>query len=335
MIVMNWSFSASKQFFRCQRQWYFRNYIASWQAKKDPIRRETYLLSKLDSVFAWRGKLVDRVITKHIVNPINYGAGLDEQHVLQQAQDLFERQIAFAKANRLREPGMTVSKADDEFAALKKIECEGQVSDDLIAGAWNDVKIAIHNLFAMEELIEKLRAADRLVPQRRLTFSFEGISPELISVRAVPDLFAFYQNKPPMIVDWKVHSFGRADYRLQLACYALSLTCCKPHSDFPAGLSKYSPTDIALLEIQLLTNNVRSYTLTQDDIYELETYIAETAMLMQLATNATKGKSLTPLAMPTTRYPETCASCQFSKICWEESIWKSDPPQEWKQMSLF
>jgi hypothetical protein len=325
----------SKQFFRCQRQWYFKNHIASWQAKKDPIRRETYLLSKLDSIFAWRGKLVDKVITKHIVNPINYGEELDEQHVLQQAQGLFELQMAFAKAHRLREPGMTASKANDEFAAWRKIEYQEQVSDDLIANAWNDVEMAIHNLFAMEELIRKLRAADKLVPQRRLTFSFEGISPELISVRAVPDLLAFYQNKPPMIVDWKVHSFGRTDYRLQLACYALSLTCCKPHSDFPVGLSKYSPTDIALLETQLLTNHERPYILTQDDIYELETYIAETAMLMQLAVDATESVNFAPLEIPTTRYPETCASCQFPKICWEESIWKSNPPQEWKQMPLF
>lgn len=332
---MIWSFSASKQFFRCQRKWYFKNCVASSQAKKDPMRREAYLLSKLDSVFAWRGKVVDKVIAEYVVGPLHFGRIPSQQHVLQQARTLFERQLAFAKANRLREPGITVSKAGDDFAALKDIEYEGVVSQSLIADAWDDVETALLNLFAMEELIEKLCAASLLIPQRPLVFSSSSLTSKPITVRAVPDLIAFFQDKPPLIVDWKVHSFGRIDYRLQLACYALALTRCKPHSDFPALLSEYSSTDINLLEVQLLTNHQRPYTLTKDDIYELESYITETAMLMQLAISAPEGERLTPLGFPTTHYPETCASCSFPKICWEESIWEKDTPREWKQTSLF
>lgn len=331
---MIWSFSASKQFSRCQRRWYLKNHVASSHAKKEPIRKEAYLLSKLDSVFAWRGKVVDKVIEKYILRPLHFGDTLNKQHVLKQARTSFDRQLAFAKANRLREPGMTVSKFRDDFAALQDVEYEGEVSKELIARAWDDVETALLNLLGMDELVERLRTASALIPQRPLVFALTGFNSKRITIRAVPDLIAFFDNRPALLVDWKVHFFGRVDYRLQLACYALALTRCKPHKDFPASLSGYDPTDIDLLEVQLLTKQQRSYALTQDDIYELETYVAETTALMELAVNTPAGKTLTPLDLPVTRYPETCANCSFRKICWEEAIWEKDRPHELKQMPL-
>lgn len=332
---MNWSFSASKQFFRCQRQWYFKNCFASHRARREPLRREAFLLSKLDSVFAWRGKVVDKVIAKHVVASLHFDRTPSKKHVLQQARDLFERQLTFAKTNRLREPGTTVSKAGDDFAALRDIEYEGEVSEDLIARAWDDIETALLNLFAMEGLMERLCAASALIPQRPLSFAVAGLSSKPTTVKAVPDLIAFFDDGSPLVVDWKVHFYGRVDYRLQLTCYALALTRCKPHRDFPESLSGYDPTDIGLLEVQLLTNHQRSYTLTESDIHELEAYVAETAMLMELAVSTFSGRTVSPFDLPVTHYPETCNSCSFRKICWESSIWENDQPHELKQMSLF
>jgi hypothetical protein len=332
---MIWSFSASKQFLRCQRQWYFKNFVASPQAKREPIRKEAYLLSKLDSVFAWRGKVVDKVITEYVVPPLHFDGPLNKQHVLQQGRNLFERQLAFAKADRLREPGMVVSRAGDDFAALRDIETEGKVSESLIARAWDDVETALLNLLAMEDLIEDLRTARALVAQRPLSFALDGPTSRSIAVKAFPDLISFFDDRAPLIVDWKVHAFGRVDYRLQLVCYALALTRCKPHSDFPASLSQYSPTDIDLLEVQLLTNRQRAYKLREDDVYEFEAYVAETATLMELAVSTSEDDILTPWDLPVARYPEACASCPFPKICWEDSIWKKEPAPELRQMSLF
>ena len=61
---MIWSISESKTFKRCQRQWYFKNCVASALAKKDPIRREAYLLSKLQTISGWRGQIVDSVLSE-------------------------------------------------------------------------------------------------------------------------------------------------------------------------------------------------------------------------------------------------------------------------------
>jgi hypothetical protein len=67
---MRWSYSASRNFRQCQRQWYFKNIVASARAK-EPLRRRAYLLSKLQSVSAWRGKIVDDVISKTLIPRIN------------------------------------------------------------------------------------------------------------------------------------------------------------------------------------------------------------------------------------------------------------------------
>lgn len=63
---MRWSYSASRSFRQCQRQWFFKNIVASARAN-EPLRRRAYLLSKLQSVSAWRGKVVDDIISKTLV----------------------------------------------------------------------------------------------------------------------------------------------------------------------------------------------------------------------------------------------------------------------------
>ena len=56
-----WSVSDSRVFRRCPRQWYYKHIVASAIAK-DEYRRKMYLLSKLQSVSAWRSQIVDDTI---------------------------------------------------------------------------------------------------------------------------------------------------------------------------------------------------------------------------------------------------------------------------------
>jgi hypothetical protein len=49
-----WSISDSKTFRRCQRQWFYKS-IAGNAKAADPVRHRLYLLSKLQSISAWRG----------------------------------------------------------------------------------------------------------------------------------------------------------------------------------------------------------------------------------------------------------------------------------------
>ncbi len=63
---MSWSFSAHNSFRKCARQWFYKQHLANHKAK-DPLRQEAYRLSKLENIFAWRGKIVDDTISLFII----------------------------------------------------------------------------------------------------------------------------------------------------------------------------------------------------------------------------------------------------------------------------
>lgn len=318
-----WSFSNSHLFRRCQRQWFFKTVWANALAK-DPRRHEAYVLSKLRTVAAWRGSLVDHVVSRRVMPALLKGWSISQESILDYARTLFNDQFQFALAHRIREPGITPSEAGEAFAAFHAVEYETGVGEIEKAQAWKEVHLALSNLLEMSDFLKLLRTAEHLIPQRTLTFSHYGTT-----VRAVPDLIAFFNNRPPLIVDWKVHAYASQDYRLQLACYAISLTSCDAHRDFPLSLGLYKTTDIRLLEVQLLRAQHREYTLTDLDVADVSTFISQTAMQMALALGSGSHNQLTPFDLPATTRPDACQNCNFRSLCWEESKW-----QEWKQTSF-
>lgn len=267
---MQWSYSGSRTFRRCQRRWYFQTIVPNSKPNaKDHIRREAFFLAQLQSVEAWRGSIVDWVIDKQIIRPLNQVGRFSEQHVWLYAEEIFNAQLQFAREKRYRDDGMTKTKGDDQYAALFMLE-HGylDVPEADLERAWQDIEMALTNLLADDEILFWLHEADQLLPQRNLYLHDDDFL-----VKAVPDVVLFYEDAPPLIVDWKVHTTGQRDYWLQLACYALALTRGEPHKDFLVDLQKYSPTDIRLLEVQLLLPEKRWYELTEDDVDVVENYI--------------------------------------------------------------
>jgi hypothetical protein len=112
---MTWSFSESKLFNKCQRQWFYKSKVANALAK-DPIRKEAYLLSKLQSIYAWRGKIVDTVLSNYVVR--NIKNGVNEQSTLSVAKNLFDQQLLFGKNHGLRKSNTSITKLGDQFAAF-------------------------------------------------------------------------------------------------------------------------------------------------------------------------------------------------------------------------
>lgn len=308
-----WSFSADRMFKQCQRQWYYRRILANAKAH-DALRHEAYLLSKLQTIAAWRGQLVDQVISTKVVKELNYRQAFDLKAVLTEAKRLFNLQLDFARAHRLREPGLSPAKAGNAFAAFALIEYGETISEEEIKTAWQEIEQAMVNLARMEDLQTILTASPYLIAQRPLHMGAEEMS-----VRSVPDLIGFNRSGAPIIVDWKVHLFGNADYRLQLALYALCLAACKPHVDFPAWQPRYAAFDVRLLEVQLLTGHVREHGVTQSDLDELEGYVAGSALEMKLACGEGKREHCRPEHFAVTLSPGTCRKCVFRKLCWEES----------------
>lgn len=286
---MVWSFSDSRLFRKCQRQWYYKNHVANARAK-DQIRREAYYLSKLQSISAWRGSIVDNVISYDIIPELNQKKPVRRQIVIQKAHQLFSQQLEFAKQKRIRESGMTQKAAGRAFAALYPVDYGEEITDDDLNQAWNDIENALTNFLEIEDIATPLRDAIYLVAQRSLMFSFDSIS-----IRAVPDLICFFSNQAPLIIDWKVHSYALQNYRLQLASYATALIHCNPHKDFPASLARSKPTDIRLLEAQLLTRVPRYYTITDSDIEGVLSHITRTAREMNLAVDTDLAETLSPV----------------------------------------
>ena len=311
---MIWSFSDSRTFGKCQRRWYYDAVLAYW-TQKDRRRWEAYLLSKLQTVSAWRGQIVDSTITFVVVPALNRRQRPRLQQCLSRARQLFDMQREFALRHRLREEGMIPSKAGEAFAAFLPLEYGETVAEAELEQAWAEIEQALRNLFGMEDVLARLGAASRCIAQRALTFDHFGVT-----VKAVPDLIAFYDSAPPLIVDWKVHAFGTKDYWLQLVTYAIALTRCKTHRDFPQALQGYSPSEIRLTEIQLLTNRVREHSVDEEDVGEVEDMIAQSAGRMILVRDGRELDELQPTDFPVTRWPDHCLTCPFRRPCWEATL---------------
>jgi len=68
-----WSFSNGRIFDKWQRWWFYKNHVANANATKNPLQREAYLLSKLQTIWGWRGEIVDHVISEKIVPALDTG----------------------------------------------------------------------------------------------------------------------------------------------------------------------------------------------------------------------------------------------------------------------
>lgn len=307
---MTWSLSTAKTFNQCQRQWYFKACLGNWKAK-DPQRRKAYLLSKLRSISAWRGTIVDSIISEVVVPAIKKRQNPSLVHAQQMARSLFERQLAVARLHPLHQPGFSPSKAGSDFAAFHCVEYGSEISEAEIERARVEIDQSLANLFAMSEVWSELKVAQYLAIQPPLSFSHTGET-----VQAVPDLIAFYTNKPPLIIDWKVHFFGVYRASMQLGIYALALGRGNPHKGFPT-FRKWEVTDFRLWEVQLLRNQIRRYELNETRIIEIDTFIAESVSEMQLIVGGAKKSTLEPMEFLTASSPETCQSCNYQSMCWE------------------
>lgn len=309
---MTWSHSSAKQFRQCQRQWYYKNRLASHKAR-DPVRREAYLLSKLNSLSAWRGKLVDHVISKYVLPQIKREPAASYDGVIARTREIFALQVAFARANRMREAGMTQTAAGEAFAAWQAVEYNEPITDAELDSAWADVELALKTFYTMEDIWARVRAGTYFIAQRALQFSLLDHN-----IKAVPDLIVFYKDTAPLIVDWKVHSFGQRDAREQLALYALALVCSKPHSDFPLSKERWRPENVSVIEAQLLTNVTRQFQFDYGEFAELEARVLFSANEIALAIgDESQERKVDDFAL--TNDPKRCQRCVFRRLCWEVS----------------
>ena len=313
---MTWSYSSQRTFARCQRQWFYSNFAAQPRVK-DPMRRRALYYGQLNTISAWRGRLVDTVISSYVVPSLSDPLSeepMQLQDGLRIARRLFDEQGAYACHNRAATTEVTISKEGEKFALLFENEYQAPPSEDDFDNAWIEVETSLANFWKSDAIWSVLNEATGLISQPR-SISFE-LANGTKGV-AFPDLIAFFADKPPTIIDWKVHANAGNNARRQLAVYALALSMCsKAHFDFPPDW-KRPAIEIKLIEAQLLLDRLTHYELDDEDIAEVETFIASSAYEMECLA---EGKKFTELDMGDFRTAHdgtACEVCVYQAICTE------------------
>jgi hypothetical protein len=311
---MIWSISSARAFQRCQRKWFLNEKVGS-TSNKNVYRKEIYLLSQLESIHAWRGKIVDYTISEFIIPRLQKKQKINIEEILSYARKLAAARYRFAKDQKYKDKNLKKTKHEYEYSALYPFEFVDKEngSDSLFKKAWDETTVALTNFVSNDYLLDYLRNANYLVTQRSLMYKFHDVN-----IKGIPDLIAFFPNDPPHIFDWKVHFWGVKSYNEQLVIYALALIKCKAHKDFPDNISEYSVTDVKLSEYQLLNNTIREYSITEENIEELNDFIADSILNMKLKKCNMDYLELNIEEFEKTPYLDNCKFCQFKKICQED-----------------
>jgi|ERR1043166_44125 hypothetical protein len=309
---MTWSFSENRIFKRCPRQWFYKAIFADSQATA-PERQEAYLLSKLQTVASWRGQLVDLIAETFLIPALNRGESPTLRDTLREARQLFRKQLDFGRNHRLREPGMTPKKAGNAFLAFFKLEYGQKIEHEEFDQAWKDIETALRTLYGLGELRKMIREGEYRVAQRTLSFHhFDA------SVRARPDLVVFFKKRTPVILDWKVHFFGVHDAADQLTTYALALARANPHKDYLPFWKSWPPTEIELLEVQLLRGIIRQHPIGASEVQSADDRIAEGIMALRFACDGKRSNELVADNFPRAVESSVCERCSYRKICWRQ-----------------
>jgi hypothetical protein len=312
---MKWSVSASRIFAQCPRKWYYGAVFASSRAES-PRRKEAFVLKHLENIHAWRGRLVDQVISRLIVPKMNRHEKLDRAEVFAYADRLEEAQLAFARAKLYRkanEDGEAANK--DDFCALFELEYGDRLDEKAVRKAADEVRTSLTNFLDSRLFRTLAKDGEYLIPQRPLQFEFAGTN-----VSCTPDLIAFFRNKTPAIVDWKVEYPWHREHWLQLGIYSVALSRTNPHKDFPREWLETlrDPTEIGLVEFQLLRNQELYYSVTEDDVVDLEDYVySSSSRMMRMVDGKDVDLEVLVDSLPTTRSPHTCMMCNFRLDCWK------------------
>jgi hypothetical protein len=303
------SYSEARQFRnQCQRKWYFKNVLASWNSK-DPMRREAFVLSKLQSLSAWRGSVVDKIVSTAVIDQLRRHDPPSIDRVIDAARRVFVDQRDFALAHRVREVGIRISSHGDAFAAWHDVEYGSPPDADSLDRAWADIELALRNALGSTGLIADLRRG-KIVAQARLHRDFG-----FFKVSANPDAIVFQPERTLRIIDWKVHAFGLRAAKQQLAVYAGVLHRGESLAFFPFDPRSVPLDRIVLTEVQLLNNEVHDYTVTDDEIDDAFDELFDTAEQIRCARGDDDGDYQHVGGFAATPWVEQCERCSFNKIC--------------------
>ncbi|RAZ72993.1 PD-(D/E)XK nuclease family protein [Mesorhizobium atlanticum] len=312
---MRWSYSSARMYRQCQRKWFYANVMASTGRVKDEARLRARRLKSLSTLSAWRGQIVDTVISERIVPELDFDERLTLRQAKEHARQLFDKQRQFAETHRKEDLTLVKSHHGDAFLLLFEHAYGRDVAVADYDAAWDDIVTALTNLYHLDDFRAGVAAGWSFHAQPRLHFNILGN----LEGSAFPDLIVYTGGAPIQIIDWKVHADGANDARDQLASYAIALSRMdKPNREFPDKWQA-PPHEIVLKEVQLLLGDVREHVLTAADLEDAELFMMETAFAMSEAPGGGKYEDSDIDEFDVATNAETCTTCAFRIICWEDA----------------
>ncbi len=300
--MLRWSYSTDRVLRRCHRQLAFGQVVASHNAR-DPLRREAYVRRQLQSVAAWQGSVVHRVLATDALADLRADRPIAPLALAAAAHALAERQWAFSTARRYREPGMTKAKAGDAYCALLVHESGEDAGDAPLRAVQENATRCFAHLAGQANLLARLYAGYERVSELPL-----ALRSAKATVAATPDLIVAGYDGTLTIVDWKVSRATDSKHAPQLLLYALMAL----ESGRWRGLT---PAKIGLYEVNLLDNRVYHHPFNAGDLEAMAASVqAGVAELGRVLGDGAYAR-LDLGALVIAAEPAACASCVFTPLC--------------------
>jgi hypothetical protein len=302
-VSFEWSFSGERCFNRCQRQFFFREFVAS-HGPKDPVRRECFVLKQLKTLDQWHGLLVHRAIEKMVVPGLATKARPNWDLVIAETVKMAERQREFSRARRYRDAELSKTKAGDDYCALLCSEDDRDLSAEEWETTVGVVEIAFRNLAGLDLLWEAIEGKGKCFSEMHMHLDYDGAH-----IVVQPDLVCFRGFVNPVIVDWKVsEAMGGSDARTQMAIYAWAM---RQKAQWPIKRIE----DVELLEVQLLKPAVFQHRCDEEFVVEIENRVFRSIDEIRSLCGDKNYKTLDQADFERARSANTCAFCPFRKLC--------------------
>lgn len=302
--TIKWSFSADRCFRQCQRH-YFLSHVAAYHSAKDPIRREAFLRKQVKTLELWQGTLVHAGIEKFVAPYWQLKTAVDWRGAIEQTQALAKRQLTFSVERRYRDAGMTKTSAGDEYCALSGHETGSGVSDAEFQSVLEAIETSLRNLSQMTELLSEIdNRTGAIWCEHPIYLKYDAARLEVHL-----DLMFFRDYGNPTIIDWKVSdSMGGSDANLQTGLYAWAM--CQ-HYEWEVD----GPEACELVEVQLLTNDIRRHQFGPDTFDRIENRIYRSVDAIQSLRLGRKYAIGDIEEFAFAHNPNNCALCSQQALC--------------------
>lgn len=308
-MALEWSFSTDRRIRRCQRQFFFGS-VAAWHNAKDPLRRESFLLSQVKGMDAWRGNLVHEAIRSFVVPALAAHQAVPWERVIAEARTLGARQFAFSEKGRFRETGMSKSKAKEEYCALFGHEFGCAPTQTELEATLDSVERSLRNLAGLEDFLKHVGGRSFYRPETTVSAEYNGVR-----IQGVIDLVFSGAYGHYGVVDWKDYSASSTtEARLQMSLYAWLM--CKA----PAWRVSL-PENIELWEVNLGLPAAHQYKIDQAAFDELEDFMYRSTENLRTLCGDGAYHAADLENYEYTENPNSCRFCPYQNVCREPEPW--------------